>query len=131
MIYGLLADLTLIIHFAFVLGVAFGGFLVVRWWRLRWVHLPIALWGALIEFAGWVCPLTPLENALRKRGGEGGYEGGFIEHYLLAWLYPSGLTRQHQWVLGTLVVLINVAFYAYAVSRGARGRHRRVPAQRS
>jgi Protein of Unknown function (DUF2784) len=116
-IHRLLADLTLIIHFAFVLGVVFGGLLVARWWWLRWVHVPVALWGALIEFAGWVCPLTPLENELRKRGGEAGYEGGFVEHYLLALIYQNGLTRKTQWVLGTFVVVINIAFYAYAVSR--------------
>jgi hypothetical protein len=119
-IHRLFADLTLIIHFAFVLGVVFGGLLVARWWWLRWVHVPVALWGALIEFAGWVCPLTPLENVLRKRGGEAGYEGGFIEHYLLALIYPSGLTRKTQWALGTFVVVINIAFYAYAVSRRRR-----------
>lgn len=117
MIYRLLADLTLILHLAFVLFVVLGGLLVWRWWHLRWVHLPVVAWGALIEFVGWICPLTPLENALRRRGGEAGYSGGFVEHYLLALIYPSGLTRNVQWILGTLVVVLNLALYSYAIAR--------------
>jgi hypothetical protein len=122
MIYRVLADVTLLIHYAFVLFVVFGGVLVWRWWSLRWVHLPVALWGALIEFAGWACPLTPLENAFRRLGGEAGYQGGFVEHYLLPLIYPSGLTRNVQWVLGTFVVVINVALYSHAVARWQRVR---------
>jgi hypothetical protein len=122
MTYRVLADVTLLVHFAFVLFVVFGGVLVWRWGSLRWVHLPVALWGALIEFAGWVCPLTPLENAFRRLGGEAGYQGGFVEHYLLPLIYPSGLTRNVQWVLGTFVVAINVALYSYAVARWQRVR---------
>jgi polyferredoxin len=117
MIYRLLADATLLVHFAFVLFVVFGAFLVWRWWPLRWVHLPVVLWGALIEFAGWTCPLTPLENALRRLGGEAGYQGGFVEHYLLPLIYPHGLTRNVQWVLGTLVVAVNAALYSFAITR--------------
>jgi hypothetical protein len=105
-----------------VLFVVFGGLLVLRWPRLAWVHLPAAVWGALIEFAGWVCPLTPLENALRRQAGEATYTGGFIERYITPILYPDGLTRGAQVALGTLVVLINVAVYARLVrSRRARG----------
>jgi hypothetical protein len=88
-----------------------GGFLVLRWRRLMLLHLPAAAWGALIEFQGWICPLTPLENWLRRRGGEAGYGGGFVEHYLLPLLYPSGLTRTVQVVLGLLVIAVNCTLY--------------------
>lgn len=105
--YRALADLVLVIHLAFVLFVVLGGLLA-----LRWVHVPVALYGALIEFAGFVCPLTPLENSLRRRGGEAGYEGGFIEHYVTATLYPTGLTREVQLGLGVALLAINGAIYA-------------------
>jgi hypothetical protein len=94
--YRLLADLVVVVHLGFVAFVVAGGLLVLRWPRLAWAHLPCAVWGALIEFAGWVCPLTPLENDLRRLGGEAGYEGGFVERYLTSVLYPHGLTRTHQ-----------------------------------
>jgi hypothetical protein len=109
--YRILADLLVGFHFVFVLFVIAGGFLVLRWRRMAFLHLPAALWGALIEFQGWICPLTPLENWLRRRGGRVGYGGGFVEHYLLPILYPSGLTREVQLVLGLLVVAINLGVY--------------------
>lgn len=112
MVYHSLADTVLIVHLAFVVFVVAGGLLVLRWRRLAWVHLPAVLWGILIEYAGWVCPLTPLENALRRRAGEAGYAGGFIEHYLVALLYPGGLTRRVQIGLGTVALAINVVVYA-------------------
>jgi hypothetical protein len=111
MTYRLLADLVVVLHFAFVLFVVLGGLLVLRWRRLMWLHLPAAIWGALIEFAGWVCPLTPLENWLRHRGGEAGYTGGFVERYIVSVLYPEGLTREHQIILGLLVLVINLLIY--------------------
>ncbi len=117
MIYRGLADLVLVVHLAFVAFVVLGGFLVLRYPRLAWIHIPAAIWGVLIEFAGWVCPLTPLENSFRARGGEAGYGGGFIEHYLLAALYPTGLTREVQFVLGTIVVALNLAVYALVIAR--------------
>jgi hypothetical protein len=110
--YRALADAVLVLHLAFVLFVVLGGFLVLRWPRLAWVHLPAALWGVLIEFAGFVCPLTPLEVGLRRLGGEAGYEGGFIEHYVTAALYPAGLTRGVQIALGCGVLLVNLFVYA-------------------
>ena len=122
MLYRWLADLVLVGHLAFVAFVVLGGLLVLRWPRLAWVHGPAAIWGVLIEFAGFVCPLTPLEIALRHRGGEAGYRGGFIEHYLTAVLYPSGLTRGLQIGLGTLALVINVAVYWVAVGRRRRRR---------
>jgi hypothetical protein len=94
-----------------------GGLLVLRWPRLAWLHVPAAIWGVLIEYSGWVCPLTPLENWLRARGGESGYAGGFVEHYILRTLYPAGLTRGTQVVLGTLVLVINLVAYGVFVAR--------------
>ena len=117
MIYRALADVVLIAHFAFVLFVVLGGLLVLRWPRLAWLHLPAAIWGVLIEYSGWICPLTPLENSLRTRGGEAGYSGGFIEHYIQPVLYPSGLTRSTQIVLGSLLLILNLTAYGIALSR--------------
>jgi len=115
-----LADLVLLVHLGFVLFVAAGGLLLLRWPRLAYVHLPAALWGAVIEFTGGTCPLTPLEQYLRRKGGEAGYSGGFIEHYLTAAIYPSGLTRGIQVALGIIVILVNVTFYWLWWRRRAR-----------
>ncbi len=116
----LLADLVLLLHAAFVLFVALGALLVLRWPRVAWVHVPAALWGACIEFAGWICPLTPLENHWRRLAGEEGYAGGFVEHYVFPVLYPDGLTRNAQLVLGVLVLVINVAVYGWTIWRRRR-----------
>ena len=125
----LLADLVVVAHALFVAFVVAGGLLVLRWPRLAWAHVPAAVWGTLIEFFGWVCPLTPLENHLRRLGGEGGYAGGFIERYVFAALYPEGLTRTHQVILGSLVLALNGFVYwrlwrrkRNAPARGAPGR---------
>ena len=106
----LLADLIVVIHFSFILFVIFGGFLVLKWRKLVWLHLPAATWGALIEFAGWICPLTTLENRLRSASG-GGYASGFIEHYIIPIIYPSALTREIQVALGLAVILLNLFVY--------------------
>jgi len=111
MLYGLLADLVLVTHLAFVGFVVFGGFLVLRWRRLAWIHVPVALWGAAIVVTGFTCPLTPLENRLQQLGGRAGYQGGFIEHYVTAVLYPDGLTRQAQLLLGAAVLALNLVVY--------------------
>ena len=111
MLYLRLADLVLLVHLAFVVFVVAGGLLVLRWPKLAWVHVPAAVWGILIEYAGWICPLTPLEVELRRRGGGAGYAGGFIEHYVTAALYPSGLSRAVQIGLGTLALAINLVVY--------------------
>jgi len=116
-----LADAVLLLHLAFILFVVLGGLLVLRRPKLAWLHLPAALWGALIEFTGGICPLTPLENALRRQGGEAGYQGGFIEHYIVPLIYPGSLTRPVQVALGAVVVLINLAVY-WRVARRARSR---------
>lgn len=101
------ADLLVLLHFLFVV---FGGFLVWKWKKLAWLHLPAALWGALLEFGRWICPLTRLENLLRSKE-QGGYSSGFIEHYQLPIIYPGGLTREIQIALGVIVVLLNVFIY--------------------
>ncbi|MGH7230618.1 MAG: DUF2784 domain-containing protein [Nitrospiraceae bacterium] len=111
--YRLLADAVVIVHLSFVLFVVCGGLLVLRWPRLIWLHLPAAAWGAAVEFSGWICPLTPLEQWLRLEGGALAYRSDFIEHYVLPILYPAGLTHDVQLVLGTLVVVINVAIYGW------------------
>ena len=111
MLYRGAADLVLVAHLAFVAFVAVGGLLVLRWRRLAWIHVPVALWGMAIAYIGFICPLTPLENQLRRLGGEAGYHGGFIEHYVTAALYPAGLTREAQLVLGALVLALNLAVY--------------------
>ena len=110
----MLADLVVVLHFAFVLFVVFGGLLVLRWPRLAYVHLPVALYGALIELVGWICPLTPLEKRLRESAGLEGYQGGFVEHYILPVLYPAGLTRNVQLVLGLIVIGMNLVIYTVA-----------------
>ena len=120
MIYKWLADGLVTLHAAFVVFVVLGGLAVMLWPRLAWVHIPAATWGALIEFSGWICPLTPLENAWRARAGERGYSGGFIDHYIVSALYPAGLTREIQWVLGACVVAINVSAYWVVIRRMRR-----------
>jgi hypothetical protein len=116
-LYRGLADLVLVVHLAFVLFVVLGGLLALRWPRVAWVHVPVALYGATIEFVGFICPLTPLEIWLRRRGGEAGYEGGFIEHYIMAALYPTGLTREIQLALGVGVLLLNAIVYTIVLKR--------------
>lgn len=118
--YRLLADAALVAHAAFVVFVMLGGLLVLRWPRLAWIHLPVVAWGAGIEFAGGLCPLTPLENHWRALAGDQGYSGGFVEHYVFALLYPEGLTRNVQLALGLLVLVVNAAVYALAWRRSTR-----------
>lgn len=120
MVYHILADLVVLVHFGFVLFAVLGGLLVVRWAWMSWVHLPCVAWAALIELVGWVCPLTPLESWLRRRAGGADYEGGFIEHYVLPILYPADLTRGVQVVLGAFVLVVNVLIYAWVVRRHRR-----------
>ena len=122
MIYRAFADLLVLFHLAFVAFVVLGGLLVVRWPKAAWAHIPAALWGVLIEYTGWICPLTPLENSLRLSGGEAGYSGGFVEHYVLPTLYPAGLTRGTQIALGSVVLLLNLAAYGTYIAKRNRGR---------
>lgn len=119
----ILADFLVVVHLLFVAFVVAGGFLLVRWPKLLWLHLPAVAWGAYIEFTGGVCPLTPIENHWRVLGGGSSYSGGFVEHYLLPILYPENLTAPIQQALGALVVIVNLATYVFAyVSHSARPR---------
>lgn len=123
------ADFVVLVHFAFIVFVVAGGALVLRWQRLAWLHLPAVAWGAGIELIGGVCPLTPLENALRHAAGEAGYAGGFIEHYLLPLIYPAGLTPAIGMVLGLFVLAVNAVFYAVLWRRRRQQRATRSAAQ--
>jgi Protein of Unknown function (DUF2784) len=122
---GVLADSIVVVHSLFVLFVIFGGLLVLRWWKVVYLHLPAVVWGAFIEFAGGICPLTPLENALRTKAGLAGYQGGFVEHYILPVLYPAGLTRNVQLVLGAFVIAMNLVVYTWVLRshRNSTERH--------
>ena len=113
----LLADGVVLLHFLFVVFVVLGGFLVVSRRRLIWIHVPCAIWGFLVELLGWPCPLTDLENALRRRAGQAGYAGGFIEEYLLPVLYPIGLTRDTQQLLAAVVLAANAVAYGLVIAR--------------
>lgn len=122
MFYHMLADLAVFVHTLFVLFVVFGGLGALRWPRLAWLHLPAAIWGSAIELGDWVCPLTYLENHFRRLGGEAGYSGTFIQNHLEPILYPLGLTRQSQAVLGLSALLVNLAIYARFWRRRKGGR---------
>ena len=115
MIYRLTADFVVLIHLAFILFAALGGLLVLKYSRCAIVHLPALIWAVLISLAGWVCPLTPLENWLRERGGLFGYNTSFIEHYILPVIYPGELTRRMQIFMGLLVLFINLGIYGCRV----------------
>jgi hypothetical protein len=123
----ILADVVVVAHFAFILFVLCGGLLALHRGWLCLLHLPAAAWGVFLEVSGGLCPLTPLENALRVRSGAAGYPGGFVEHYLLPVIYPADLTREVQLGLAALVVVVNVGVYACV----ARRAWRRGPASRS
>ncbi len=113
--YGIIADIVVWIHLAFVIFVVAGAVLVIWWRRMVGLHLPAVFWAIWIEFSGKLCPLTPLENWLRIRAGQGGYRGSFVEHYLMTVLYPVGLTRNIQILIGLLVIITNVALYGYII----------------
>jgi hypothetical protein len=120
-LYRLLANVVVTFHALFILFVICGGFLTWRWRWVAGIQIPCAVWGLLIEYRGWICPLTPLENSLRARAGQAGYSGGFIEHYLLPAMYPAGLTPRIQTMLGTAVLAINAFTYAVLIRRLTRG----------
>ena len=122
MLWRALADGVLVLHLGFLVFVVLGGLLVLRWPGVAWLHLPAVVWGAWVELTGGVCPLTPLENRLRRAGGGLGYQGGFIDQYLVPVLYPPGLTRTHQIVLGCALLVLNAVAYAAVLRRGRRRR---------
>jgi hypothetical protein len=126
MVWRLLADLLVALHLAFAAFVIFGGFLAWKWRGALFAHLPALAWGIWVETSGQICPLTPLEIHLRHLAGEAGYRGGFLEHYVVALLYPPGLTRSDQWVLAALLLAINLAAYG-ALLRPHRRLRRKVP----
>jgi hypothetical protein len=111
MLFQAVADLVVLVHLAFIVFVVLGGVLARRWRWIPWVHVPFLLWSALLEFCGWMCPLTPLENWLRRAGGASAYTGSFVEQYVLPIVYPAALTRQAQVALGLLLCLVNAAIY--------------------
>jgi hypothetical protein len=118
MIFRFLADSVLLLHLGFVLFAVGGAMLVVRRPGLAALHLPAVAWAIIVQFTGWICPLTPLENHFRVLGGQAGYAGGFVEQYLLAVLYPDGLTREIQLALGTMLLALNIGAYAYVLTGG-------------
>ncbi len=118
MIARFLANFVAMTHFGVVMFIILGGLLVLRWPGLIWVHLPLAIWGVVIELFDWSCPLTPLENYLRKLGGSEGYSGGFVDHYIFPLLYPDGMSRKMQYVVGAIVLVINFAIYTRLFTRG-------------
>lgn len=113
----LAAGAVVLLHFGFVIFVVAGGLLAIRWPRVMWIHIPAALWGVLIEMADWVCPLTPLENYLRERGGAAEYQGDFVAHYIVPVLYPAGLTHDWQLVLGGFAFAVNTVIYGVLLRR--------------
>ena len=114
----LLAELIVILHLLFIVFAMFGGLLVIKWPRLVWLHIPVVVWGALTEFLGLICPLTPLEIWLRQQAGADPYQGGFISHYLMPLIYPPGLTPGMQWLLGGGLVIFNILIYTWVYRRG-------------
>jgi hypothetical protein len=116
-VYSALADAVLVLHFGFILFVALGGLLVLRWRRVAWIHIPCAIWGVAIEFGGWICPLTPLENRLRDLAGETTYQGDFIARHLTPVIYPEGMPREVQVALGLAALVVNLAVYGFVWSR--------------
>lgn len=117
MLARLAADALVVLHAAWLVFVVLGALLCLKWPRVAWAHVPAVVWGGVVELTGWVCPLTPWENELRRMGGEEGYTGGFIEEYVMSMVYPEGLTREIQVVLGVGVLVLNAGLYAFVVRR--------------
>ena len=124
MIYSFLADLLVIFHLVFILYVIAGALLIFKWPKTLWLHLPSCFWGMTVEFTGWICPLTPWEIKLRRLAGEEGYSGSFIAQYLIPIIYPSGLTREVQMVLGGTVLIVNLSLYTLIL---IKRRNRKTP----
>jgi hypothetical protein len=122
MFYRIGADVVVVLHLGFILFVVLGGFLALRWTVVAWFHVPAAIWGILIEFYRWICPLTPLENFLRRASGIAGYKGSFVDHYLIPIIYPVVLNRTVQIILGSFVLILNVVVYFFVVRKIVRGR---------
>jgi len=123
--WSILADMVLVLHGAFIAWVALGALAVQRWPRLAWAHLPALAWGVWVEASAGLCPLTPLENALRLRAGEVGYAGSFIEHHLGALIYPAGLTPAAQWRIALGLLACNLVLYGWMIWRRRHQRRMR------
>jgi len=117
MFYRYAADAVLLLHLAFITFAVFGGLIAIWWRKILFIHLPAAAWGVFVEFTGRVCPLTSLENTLRIKSGIAGYSESFVEHYLLRIIYPEDLTREIQYFLGALVVIVNIVIYLWLFYR--------------
>lgn len=115
--YRIGADIIMLLHILFIFFVVFGSLLALYRKWIIWLHIPVVLWGVAIEVIGWICPLTPLENALRRAAGQDGYSGGFVEHYLISIIYPDGLTRGGQLVLAGLIIVANILLYGIVLKR--------------
>jgi len=122
MLYQLAADVVVLLHFAFILYVILGGLLAYKWLWLLWLHPPAVAWAAAISLAGWICPLTPLENTLRAASGGGHYSSGFIDHYIWPVIYPAGLTRELQTIMGIALIVVNVLVYSGLIIKHKIGR---------
>ena len=120
MLSGLLADAVLVVHGLFIVWAALGAVAVWRWPKLALLHLPALVWAVWIEVSGGICPLTPLENSLRRAAGQTGYSGGFIDHYVGGAIYPDGLTRATQWVIAGVLLTINAVLYGLMIARVRR-----------
>ena len=127
MLANIAAQLVALVHLGFILFVVLGGFLVLKWHRMAFLHLPCVAWGVWIEFSGWICPLTPLENQLRAAAGEQGYSGGFIENYIWPIMYPEALTRELQLWLGLALLVLNVLIYMWVLRKRSEVRRAHGP----
>jgi hypothetical protein len=123
--WSILADLVLVLHGAFIAWATLGALAVWRWPPLLWAHLPALAWGVWIEASAGICPLTPLEMALRQRAGQGGYEGSFLDHHLGALIYPQGLTSAAQWRIALGLAAFNLGLYGLIAWRRVRRRRLR------
>ena len=120
MFYWLAANVIVLTHLGFILFVTFGGLLLLKNRKWAWVHLPAVIWGSLVELSGWICPLTPLENRLREKGGYEIYREAFIEHYIMPIIYPADYTRGFQILLGILLIVMNIFLYTWVFQRSRR-----------
>ena len=119
--FRLAADAVLLLHLAFIVFAVFGGLLALKWRWMPLLHLPAVAWAVYVELTGGLCPLTSVENSLRLSAGQSGYAESFVEHYLLALIYPSSLTREIQWILAASVAGINLAVYSWLAFRRHSG----------
>jgi hypothetical protein len=122
MLSKILADIVLLSHFLFVLFAILGGLFVLHKRWFLWLHLPAVIWSAVVNLAGWICPLTPLENSFRAAAGQAGYKGGFVEHYIAPLVYPGGMTRELELIAGVSVLVWNVLVYTFVIFRRPRRR---------